>query len=113
MKDIDQKVVTALFVLFGAFLGFLVFTFALGGMWFIFTGKSNGWWRGPLGLGISLVTGGILGWISYRHRHHESNALGTFARDAGGGVLLGKRIVVIVSCLVGLYYVWQLARSAL
>jgi hypothetical protein len=113
MKDIDQKIVALLYALFGSFLAFLVFTFALGGWRFVFTGKSMTILRGPVGLFISIALGAVLGWLSYRHRHYESGALGTLAQDTAGGVLLGKRIVVIISCVVALYYIWQLAKSAL
>ena len=35
----------------------------------------------------------------------------TLADDAATGWLLGKRLVVVLTCLVGLYFIWQLARS--
>jgi hypothetical protein len=89
MKDLDQKIVAALYPLFGAFLGFLVFTFGTGGWWFVFAGKVKSTWVGPIGLIICVGAGAFLAWIAYRQRHHE---------------LEGR-------CLVALYFVWQLAKN--
>jgi hypothetical protein len=111
MKDLDQKIVAWLHPLFGAFLGFLVFTFGTGGWWFVFTGKVRSKWVGPMGLIISLGVGAILGWIAYRHRQREFSGVGELAQDEAGAFLLGKRIVVIITCLVALYFLWQLAKS--
>lgn len=111
MKDLDKKIVAALFPLLGMFLGFLVFTFGLGGWRYTFTGRSRSWWIGPWGLLLFLAVGGVLGWLSYRHRDREIGGVGPLAHDAPTGFLLGKRLIVIATCLVGLYFVWQLARS--
>jgi hypothetical protein len=109
MKDLDEKIVAWLHPLFGAFLGFLVFTFGTGGWWFVFTGKVRSKWVGPMGLLISLAVGALLGWIAYRHR--EFDEVGELAQDEAGALLLGKRIVVIGSCLAVLYFIWQLAKG--
>ena len=111
MKDLDKKIVAALYPLFGAFLGFLVFTFGTGGWWFVFTGKVKSTWVGPMGPLICLVVGAVLGWIAYWQRHREFDQVSELAQDEAGAVLLGKRIVVIISCLVALYFIWQLAKS--
>src|SRR5688500_18480685 len=107
MKDLDQKIVAALYPIFGAFLGFLVFTFGTGGWWFVFTGKTKSKWIGPMGLIICVGAGAVLAWLAYRTRHRElegvENALSTLEENP----LLKKRVVVVISCVVALYFVWQ------
>ena len=111
VKDLDQKIVAAMYPLFGAFLGFLVFTFGTGGWWFVFAGKVKSMWIGPMGLAVSVAVGAVLGWIAYRRRHSElegvDDALATLERNP----LLKKRVGVVIFCLIGLYFVWQLAKS--
>ena len=111
MKDLDKVIVAWLHPLFGAFLGFLVFTFGTGGWWFVFTGKVKSKWVGPPGLLICVGVGAVLGWIAYRYRHHEFESLTELARDDADTVLFWKRIIVTISCLVALYFIWQLAKS--
>src|SRR5688572_10028546 len=65
--------------MFGAFLGFLIFTFAFGNFEFVFMGKVESMWRGPLGLLLALGGGAVLGffveasadgisWVGWVHR---------------------------------------------
>jgi hypothetical protein len=111
MKDLDERIVAACYPLFGTFLAFLVFTFAMGGWRYVFTGRPHSLLLGPLGLLLSIGIGATLGWLCYRHRHRQFDVIGPLAHDAATGWLLGKRLIVIATCLAGLYFVWQLARS--
>jgi hypothetical protein len=111
MKDFDERIVAACYPLFGSFLAFLVFAFGLGGWRFIFTGQSQSLMLGPSGLLLNMGIGALLGWLCYRHRHREVDVVGPLAHDAATGWLLGKRLIVIASCLAGLYFIWQLAKS--
>jgi hypothetical protein len=111
MKDLDKKIIAALFPIFGCFLGFLVFTFGLEGWHFVFTGRPRSLWIGPGGLLLSLVVGGVLGWLSYRHRHREFGGVEPFAHDEATSLLWSKRLIVLGACLAALYFIWQLAKS--
>jgi len=60
-----------LFGLIGAFLGLLVFTFALGGAYCVFGGYSSTLWVGPFGLLGCLSIGFGLGLLSYKFENRE------------------------------------------
>jgi hypothetical protein len=111
MKDLDKKIVSLVHALFGAFLGFLVFTFALGGWRFVFTGRSQSTWRGPFGLLICIAIGGMLGWIAYKFRSIEFDLSGSIPQDRAGAMLFTKLLMVVGVAVVGLYFIWQLAKS--
>jgi TRAP-type C4-dicarboxylate transport system permease small subunit len=111
MKDLDKKIVAALYPVFGMFLAFLVFTFGCGGWRYVFTGRRQSTLLGPLGLVLSLGIGAVLGWLSYHYRRREIGGLESLPLDDAERELLVKRIVVVATCFVGLYFVWQLAKS--
>jgi hypothetical protein len=111
MAKLDETIVVVFHTLFGAFLGFLVFMFGIGGLLSLFTEPSEATWLGPVGLFVCPGVGGLLGWFAYRHRHREFGGPGILAQDTAGGVLLVKRLMVVAACLVGLYFLWQLAKS--
>ena len=111
MKSADEKIVAVLHPLFGAILGFVVFTFAFGGWRYVFTGSARSAFIGFPGLVLCLAIGAVLGWLAYRHRHREVGGVTPLAHDAATGYLLGMRVVVIGTCAVVLYFVWQLAKS--
>ncbi len=111
MKRADEIIVIVMYGLFGALLAFLVFTFGLGGWAYVFTGKPRSVLIGFPGLLLFLTTGASLGLLSYRHRHREFGGVGPLAHDAATGYLLAKRVIVILTCLAGVYFVWQLAKD--
>ena len=96
---------------FGAFLGFLVFTFALGGEKFVFAGHSSTFWQGPLGLLVCLSVGFALGWLSYKYEHREFGSTKWLFQDQATALLFTKRLIVTVGCVAALYFIWQLAKS--
>lgn len=112
MKDFADWIICAFYGLLGALLGFLVFTFALGGWKFAFTGRATTTWKGPIGLIVCLGVGCALGLLSYKFRNREfgSNSTGLF-QDGASGVLFAKRLMVIASSLVALYFIWQMAKT--
>jgi hypothetical protein len=111
MKDLDKKIVALMYPLFGAFLGFLVFTFGTGGWWYVFAGKVKSKWVGPMGLVICLAVGAVLGWIAYWQRHRELEGAEDAILTLEQNPLLKKRLGVVLFCLIALYFVWQLAKS--
>jgi hypothetical protein len=112
MKDAADKVVFALYGVFGGFLGLLIFMFALGGWSFVFTGEASRPWNGLVALIISCVLGGGWGLVAYKHSDVDlgSGAL-AFLGESGTAILFVKRVMVICTCLAGAYFIWQLARG--
>ena len=111
MKDWDLKIVAVLYGMFGAFLGFLIFTFGFGNIEFVFMGKVESMWRGPLGLFVALGGGAVLGLLARRHRHLEFHGLDHFTTDEASAMLFSKRVMVLISCAVGAYFIWELAKG--
>jgi H+/Cl- antiporter ClcA len=111
MKDWDLKIVAVMYALLGSFLGFLIFTFAFDNIEFVFLGKVESMWRGPLGLFLALGLGAVLGLYAWRHRHYEFRGLDDFTTDEASAMLFTKRIMVLISCSVGAYFIWQLAKG--
>lgn len=104
----DEKVACAINAAMGGVLGAAVFWGGLG--WLDFWDRNaTGWWIGIL---ICTALGTTVGIVSYfqRHQEIEFNSVGIYS-GAGGGVLLAKRIAVLVSSAVAAYFLWQLARG--
>ena len=112
MKDLEDKIMFVLYGLFGAFLGFLIFMMALGGWRFVFMGRATKPWNGPVALFICLAIGFGWGLISYKFRNREfgSGASSPY-EDQATAMLFAKRLMVIATCLAGLYFIWQLAKG--
>ena len=110
MKDSADKIIFAFYGLFGAGLGLLIFIFALGGWDFVFTGHATTPWNEVVALIICCGLGGGWGLVSYRFSDREfgSGSLG-FLHDPAAANLLSKRMMVMATCLAGLYFIWQLA----
>ena len=54
------------------------------------------------------------GWglLSYKFRNREfGSSSSAFYDGDAGGVLFAKRLMVIGTCLAGLYFIWQLAKG--
>jgi hypothetical protein len=106
-----QRLMFILYGLFGAFLGFLVFAFALGGDEYVFAGHSSTLWVGPLGLLVCLGVGFGLGFLSYKFEYREFVSTKWLFQDQATAILFTKRLIVIAGCLAALYYMWQVAKS--
>ena len=54
------------------------------------------------------------GWglVSYKFSGREVGSRGSsFFRDPATAILFSKRLMVIATCLAGLYFIWQLAKG--
>lgn len=112
MRDSADKIVFACYGLFGAGLGLLVFMFALDGWSFLFTGRATEPWNGVLALILCCALGGGWGLVSYKIKDREFNSGGSdLFYDSATAIRFGKRLLVIATCLAGLYFVWQLTRT--
>ena len=109
MKDLDDKIIFAFYGLFGAALGFLIFAVALGGWIFLLTDRPAKPWNGLAALIICLALGCGWGLISYKFKDREFGS-GLF-QDQATSILFVKRLMVIATCLAGLYFIWQLAKG--
>jgi len=112
MKDSAGKVLFTFYGFFGAGLGLLIFMFALDGWSFVFTGQAAKPWNGVLALMVCCALGGGWGFVAYKFKDREfhSGGPGLF-HDPAAAVRFGKRLLVIATCLFGLYHIWQLAKS--
>lgn len=111
MNGWDIKIVVVLYALFGSFLGFLIFTFGFGNYRYVFMGKAESMWRGSVGLFLALGIGAVLGLLAWRHRHVEFHGLENFTEDEAGAMLFSKRVMVLITCAAGAYFLWQLAKG--
>jgi hypothetical protein len=112
MKNLEDKIVLAVYGLFGGFLGFLIFAVALGGWRYLLTNRPPQPWNGLAALVICLVLGFGWGIVSYEFKDREFGSGGSsFYEDQATAMLFTKRVMVIGTCLAGLYFVWQLAKS--
>lgn len=113
MNSLDQRIVAVLYLFLGVVLAFVVYVFALGGDDYVFTGRPASAWSGSQGLLGSIWIGALSGWLGYRFRHVDIGNAGQNMQSAALGLLLAKRVIVVGSCLVATYLLWQLARSVL
>lgn len=110
MKDWEDKIMMGIYGLFGAGTGFLIFTFGLGGWSYLVTKRTPEPWNGLLSL--ILCTGLGLGWgiVAYKFRDREfGDGASSFYHDEATATLFIKRVMVIATCLAGLYFLWQAA----
>lgn len=108
----EEKVMYVLYCLFGAFIGFLVYAAALGGWLFLLTGKADRPWNGLVALLICLTLGGGWGLVAYKFHDREfGSGSSNYYGDPATGILFSKRLMVIGTCLAGLYFIWQLAKG--
>jgi len=112
MKNLEDKIIIAFYCVFGAAIGFLVFAMALGGWRFVFTGHSTRLWNGLVALLVCLAIGLGCGFLSYKFRNREfGSGTSSLYEDQATAILFTKRLIVIATCLAGLYYIWQLAKG--
>ena len=97
---------------FGGFLGFLIFAFGLGGWRFLLTNRPPKPWNGLVALIICLALGFGWGLLSYKFSDREfGSGSSTFYDDPATARLFARRLMVIGTCLAGLYFIWQLAKG--
>jgi hypothetical protein len=111
VKDLDLKIAAVLYGMLGAFLGFLIFTFGFGNLEFVFMGKVESMWRGPLGLLLALGGGAVKGLLAWRHRQMQVHGLEAFTENQASAILFSKRVMVLISCALGAYFIWELAKG--
>jgi len=114
MKDnaLEEKLGYAFYAVFGAGVGFVVFLMALGGWSFVFTGQASKPWNGLGALLICLVIGGGWGLVAYRYRHQELGSAAPATQEGpAAAILFSKRLMVLGTCVAGLYFIWQLAKG--
>ena len=112
MKNFENKAALAFYGLFGAFLGLLIFMFALGGWEFVFTGHHQRPWNGGVALAICLVICGGWGLLAYKLRDQEFGSGHSNLHDSeASAILFTKRLMTVASCLAALYFMWQVARG--
>ena len=112
MKNLEDKVFYAIYGLFGASLGFLIYAIALGGWRYLLIGRQVRSWNGLVALIICVGLGFGWGILSYRFKDREfDSGASHFYHDEATAFLFTKRLMVVATCLAGLYFVWQLARS--
>ena len=112
MKDLEDKIIFAFYGLFGAALGFLIFAAALGGWRFLLTDRPAKPWNGLAALIICTGLGCGWGLLSYKFKDREfGSGPSSLFQDEATATLFMKRLMVIATCLAGLYFIWQLAKG--
>lgn len=112
MKDWTEKIVFAFYGMFGAAVGLLVFMFALDGWGYVFTGRATKSWNGGMALTICCLIGGGWGLAAYKWKEVEAGSQGSSFYDSpAGAILFSKRVMVIATCVIAAYFLWQLAKG--
>lgn len=112
MKDPLDRIMFVFYGLFGAGLGLLIFLIALGGLRYVVMGESTRPWNGAIALILCCVIGGGWGLVAYNAGDREFGSVGSdYYQDPATAALFVKRVMVVVSSLAGLYFVWQMARG--
>lgn len=112
MKNLEDKIILVFYGLFGGFLGFLIFAVALGGWRFLLTNRPAKPWNGLAALLICTALGFGWGLVSYKFRNREFGSGGSsLFEDQATALLFTKRMMVLATCLAGLYFIWQLAKG--
>jgi len=112
MKHWEGKLILAVWGLFGAFIGFMVFAVALGGWEFLLLGRASKPWNGLVALLICVTIGSGWGLLSYKLRHREfDSGESVFFQDEATALLFVKRLMVIATCVASVYFIWQVAKS--
>lgn len=91
--------------LLGMFLSAVLWFFALGGMSACFKGRSSGWLDSPRGGMLMIVSGAVLGYISYVTREHDFIA--RTPENAARFRLARRALFLVVPIFTG-YLLWSL-----
>jgi hypothetical protein len=112
MKDLDDKIIMVFYGVFGGVLGFLIYTFGLGGMKFMVMNRPAKPWNGLTALIICVVLGFGWGIVSYKFKDREfGRGESSFYDDAATRMLFTQRLMVLLTCAAGVYFMWQLAKG--
>ena len=111
MKDLDDKIIMAFYGVFGGVLGFLIYTFGLGGMKFLVMNRPAKPWNGLAALIICVVLGFGWGIVSYKFKDREFGGGSSLFDDQATALLFTKRLMVLLTCAAGVYFMWQLAKG--
>ena len=112
MKDLDDKIIMAFYGVFGGALGFLIYTFGLGGMKVMVLSRPAKAWNGMTALVICVLLGAGWGIVAYKFKDREFGGKGSyFYDDEATASLFFHRLMVLVTCAVGVYFMWQLAKG--
>jgi hypothetical protein len=112
VKSLEDKIILVFYALFGGFLGFFIFAVALGGWRYLLTNRPAKPWNGLVALIICLALGSGWGLVSYVFRNREFGSGGSsLFGDQASGMLFTKRLMVVATCVAGLYFIWQLAKG--
>jgi uncharacterized membrane protein YeaQ/YmgE (transglycosylase-associated protein family) len=103
MNDWADRIIAAIYAVIGAILGSFAF------LW-LSIGASKSKWSGWVGFIGCVAVGGLAGWLAHRYRNREVGLL-TDSLDSAEQTLLMKRVFVVIPCLVGLYFLWDLAMG--
>jgi hypothetical protein len=111
----DEKVAAAVNGAVGGVVGGLLFFGVINTMNSLtdfLLGRSTSWWNGWAAFWVCVMVGFGVGVVCYpqRDREYGFQRAGVYA-GAEGGVLLAKRIGVLISAAVAVYFLWQLARG--
>jgi len=111
MKNLEDKIIMAFWGVFGAALGFLIYLFGLGGMKFLVMNRPAKPWNGLTALVICVVLGLDWGLVSYKFKDREFGGSSNFSDDPATAMLFTKRLMVLLTCAAGVYFMWQLAKG--
>lgn len=112
MKTWEDRIMFAFYGLFGAAIGFLIFAVALGGWRFLLTQDPAEPWNGLTALILCTALGAGWGLFAYQFKDREyGSGPSSLFQDQATAILLVKRLMVLATCLAGVYFVWQLART--
>jgi hypothetical protein len=112
MKNLDDKIIMVFYGVFGGGLGFLIYTFGLGGMKVMVMNRAAKPWNGMLALIICVVLGFGWGIVSYKFKDREFGGGGSsLFDDQATALLFTKRLMVLLTCVAGVYFMWQLAKG--
>ena len=102
----------AVWGLFGAFIGFMVFAAALGGWEFLLLGRASKPWNGLVALLTCVTIGSGWGLLSYKLRHRDfDSGTSAFFQDGATSLLFVRRLMVIATCVAAVFFIWQLVKA--
>jgi len=107
VKNWEDKMMYAIYALFGGAIGILLFAVPLGGWDYIFLGESKGFWDGPVSMILWTTFGAGWGLLSYRYHHYEVDP----ETAAWLRFLISRRGRMLIFGIVALYFVYDVAKG--